>query len=209
MKLINPAVLADLKAGRPIKLDLGAGPIPREGFYAVDRHVGPTTDIEADLSRPFSALPDSSVSHVYSRHTLEHVENILLLMAEIHRVCTSDARVEIIVPHFSNVFGYSDPTHVRLFGIYSMFYFSPAEHQPRRKVPDYYCPAKFRVTRIQLDFYRIGRIDTFFVPFFARWVNGSFARQEFYERRLSSYFHAWQINFLLGPIKPLAPAPSC
>jgi SAM-dependent methyltransferase len=205
MKVLNPAVLADMNARRGLRLDLGAGITPREGFYAVDKYEGPKTDIVADLSQPLVRLPDNSVSHIYSRHTLEHVENMLLLMSEIHRVCTPDAEVEIIVPHFSNVYGYSDPTHVRLFGIYSMFYFSPEEHQPKRKVPSYYTSAHFRVMSIEIGFYHYGLIDFLLVPLLSRWVNSSFGRQEFYERRLSSRFHAWQIRFFLSPIKTGAP----
>ena len=59
------------------------------------------------------------------------------------------ARLEVIVPHFSNPRGYSDPTHVRFFGLYSFYYFCAAEDQPRRKVPSFYCPARFRVQSLQ------------------------------------------------------------
>jgi hypothetical protein len=33
--------------------------------------------------------------------------------------------IEIIVPHFSNPHYYSDPTHVRFFGLYTMSYSKP------------------------------------------------------------------------------------
>ena len=72
------------------------------------------------------------MTEIYSRHPLEHVRNFLPLMAELHRVTRPGGRIEIIVPHFSNPYGYSDPTHVRHFGLYTFFYFADEEDQPRR-----------------------------------------------------------------------------
>ena len=167
----------------------------------MDKYLGPKTDILMDLSQPFTELPASCVSHVYSRHTLEHLPDILPLFSELHRICRPDAVIDIIVPHFSNVYGYSDPTHVRLFGIYSMYYFSPQSLQPKRKVPEHYLAEKFRITAIRLEFHRSGFIDWMLARLMKRWVNRSFARQEFYERGLARIFRAWQVRYLMSPLK--------
>ena len=60
-----------------MRLDLGAGQRPADGFYAVDQHALPGIDIVADLNGPLDLLPDGSVAEVYTCHTLEHVDRFL------------------------------------------------------------------------------------------------------------------------------------
>src|SRR5262249_45053991 len=137
MKIHNEAVNADLRAGKGLRLNLGSGQTSLPGFYNVDQFGLPGVDIQADLNEPLSALPDNCVDEVYCRHGIEHISRFLELLAELHRVSRPDARIEIIVPHFSNPYGYSDPTHVRFFGLYSFYYFCDEADQPRRKVPSF------------------------------------------------------------------------
>src|SRR4051812_23872522 len=100
MRIVNPAVLADLSAGVPLRLNLGCGRRPRPGFYGVGRVALPGVDVVADLNEPLAELPDGCVAEVYTRHTLEHVERLLELLAEVHRVTAAGGRVEVVVPHF-------------------------------------------------------------------------------------------------------------
>ncbi|ODS24424.1 hypothetical protein AB835_03760 [Candidatus Endobugula sertula] len=186
----------------PIKLDLGSGGSRKEGYYSVD-HIGlKGVDIIADLNKPLELFPDNSVSHIYTRHTLEHIDNLLPLLQEIWRISKHNAKIEIIVPHFSNVFAYSGPTHVRFFGLYTMFYFVSPENQPsKRKVPTFYSDTRFYVDSLRIQFYRLNVFDRVFVPIFSKLVNSCFFSQEFYERRLSGIFRAWQITYIMRPQK--------
>ena len=43
------------------------------------------------------------------------------------------------------------PTHVRFFGLYSFYYFAETADQPRRKVPNFYTPLRFRVESIRFQ----------------------------------------------------------
>jgi hypothetical protein len=209
MKIVNEQVIRDIKNGVPIKIDLGTGGAGRNGFYSLDKLPLNGVDIVADLNEPLDQLADNSVGEVYSHHTLEHIDNFLGLMSEIHRITRRDGRIQIIVPHFSNPYGYSDPTHVRFFGLYTMYYFAPPQEQPKRKVPAYYSQTRFHVESIQIQFYRNGLLDRLFASGFSRMINRSFGWQEFYERRLSAFFHARQIEFILRPIKDPVKAPEC
>ena len=202
MEFLNQKVIEDLAAGIPISLDLGSGGIRIEGFYGVDHLPLPGVDIVANLNLALDKIPDNSVTRIRSNHALEHVQEFLPLMREIHRICRSDARIEIVVPHFSNVYGFSDPTHVRFFGLYSMYYFVSPEQQPRqRRVPAFYSDTRFTIDKIWFEFYRIGWFDTIFASLVSRVVNRSLACQDFYERRLSSLFHARQLVFRMRPVK--------
>src|SRR5262245_23400057 len=202
MRIVTNSVADDLQAGRGLRLNLGCGARPRPGFYGVDRVALPGVDIVADLNQPLSQLPDDSVDEVYTRHTLEHVDALLPLMAELHRVTRPDGRIEIIVPHFSNPYGYSDPTHVRFFGLYSFFYFSDEADQPRRKVPAFYTPQRFTVEQVRIHPMKrtfLGRLVGSVVK---RVINRSVSRLDCYERNLCRCLPADSIRYVLRAKKP-------
>jgi hypothetical protein len=197
MRIVNPAVRRDLAAGVPLRLDLGCGQRPRADFYGVDRAELPGVDIAADLNEPLADLPVDSVAEVYTRHTLEHVEKLLDLLAEIHRVTKPGGRVEVIVPHFSNPYGYSDPTHVRFFGLYSFFYFCDPTDQPRRKVPSFYLPQRFVVEAVRVNLLSGTVVDKAVRAVLQPLVNLGPGWQDWYERRLCRWFPASDIRYVL------------
>ena len=202
MKILNPKLENDIASGIPLKLDLGCGQRPRKGYYAVDHLDVEGVDLMADLNKPLELLPDNSTDYVFSHHVFEHVHEFQALMREIHRIVAPGGTVEIVVPHFSNVFGYSDPTHVRFFGLYTMYHFVSPENQPKkRKVPAFYTDTRFFMTSLRIEFYRKGLLDKILEPFFKRLVNINIYTQNFYERRLSSLFHARQIRYIMRPEK--------
>jgi ubiquinone/menaquinone biosynthesis C-methylase UbiE len=149
------------------------------------------------LNQPLEAIPDGIVDYIYSRHTFEHINNLTGLMEEIHRILSSRGKVDVVVPHFSNVYGHSDPTHVRVFGIGSMYYFCSQEQQPKRKVPSFYSKARFQVSSINLRFYREDWLDNLVAPWLEKLVNRSYRTQVFYERHFAYIFPAWEISFQL------------
>jgi len=159
-------------------------------------------DVVADLNKPLDLFPENSVSAIYSNHVFEHIQEFMGLMKEVHRITRPKGGIEIIVPHFSNAFGYSDPTHVRFFGLYTMNYFvAPEKQQGARKVPIFYSDTRFVIKDIKIEFYPITIFDRFFNQYIKRLINYSATTQNFYERRLSSIFHAWQIRYVMTPDK--------
>jgi SAM-dependent methyltransferase len=203
MRLINPQIAKDLAQGKLLRIDLGSGPKPRKGFYALDQVQLDGIDIVADLNEPLDLLPEDCAEYVFSSHTLEHVEKLLPLLAEIHRITRPNGVIEIIVPHFSNPYYYSDPTHVRFFGLYTMNYFVDTDKQPHsRKVPAFYSGTRFEVDSVSISFYRFNLLDRIFVPFLRYFVNRSARAQDFYELRLSWLFPAAEIRYKMHPCKP-------
>jgi len=179
MRLINPQVSADIAVGKLLRLDLGAGPRPRSGCYSLDQFDLSGIDIVADLNQPFDQLPDNCAEYIFSSHALEHVEHLLPLLGELHRITRPDGLIEIVVPHFSNPYYYSDPTHRRFFGLYTMSYFVPTELQsPARTVPNFYSPTRFRLEAVKFHFYRTSLVDRIFVPILRYFVNRSPAAQD-------------------------------
>lgn len=197
MRILNPKVRDDLATGRPIRLNLGVGHRPRDSYFGLDWIEMPGVDIVADLNEPLTDLPANSVEAIYTHHTFEHVVNFLPLLKELHRVVIPDGRIEVVVPHFSNPYGYSDPTHVRFFGLYSFYYFSDETDQPRRKVPAFYLPERFAVEAIKITlmptflmFKPVRRLVT-------KIVNSSIWMLDWYERSWCRHFPADSIKYVL------------
>jgi len=184
-----------------ISINLGSGRKPHADI-GIDRFALPGVAIVADLERGLGFLRDDSVDRVVCEHFLEHIGQFEGLMAEIHRVCKPGATVEIAVPHFSNPHYYSDYTHRRFFGLYTFDYFTPRPLQPlKRKVPDYYGGARFRVLRREYGFASRVKIRRWFKGLVQRYVNSSRGRQEFYEESLCWMVPCHEIRFVLAPIK--------
>lgn len=197
MRIVNPKVQDDLNAGKKIRLNLGVGHRSRPGFYGLDWIEMPGVDVVADLNEPLSGLPDNSVEAIYTHHTFEHVVNFLPLLKEIHRIVIPNGSVEVVVPHFSNPYGYSDPTHVRFFGLYSFYYFSDEEDQPKRKVPAFYLPERFAVDGVKITMMPtlimckpIRRLTT-------KIVNSSIGMLDWYERSWCRHFPADSMKYSL------------
>src|SRR5262245_48791373 len=203
MKLVNPQIAKDLQEGKPLRIDLGSGPRPRAGCYALDHLALEGIDIVADLNRPLELLPDDCAEYIYSSNVLEHVNDLLPLLAELHRITRPGGLIEIIVPHFSNPYYYSDPTHVRFFGLYTMNYFVDTEKQPQAwRVPAFYSATRFEMESVRLLFYRTNLFDRLFVPFLRYLVNHSARTQNFYERRLCWILPASEVRYLMRACKP-------
>ena len=206
MRILNPAVRHDLDAGRRLRLNLGAGQRRLPGFYNLDFVELPGVDIVADLNEPLSDLPDGCVEEVYTRHVLEHVNRLLELLGEVHRITCPDGRIEVIVPHFSNPYGYSDPTHVRFFGLYSFFYFADEADQPRRKVPSFYSTVRFRVESVRFNLMRATFVERLGRKLLQPLINRGVGWLDWYERRCCRLFPVDDVRYVLRPVKPGAGA---
>lgn len=202
--VVNDALLEDLRAGRPVEIDIGAGTDRRPGHYSLDRRELPGVDVVADLEEPLDAFPDASVARVHAHHVLEHVVALDALLDELHRILRPDGRLVTTVPHWANPLGFSDPTHVRFFGLWSWCYLAPPEEQPLpRKVPTYRPDRRFRIEHLELGF----RPATGLGRRVERWVNASPRRMEFYERNLARHYWPYEIRCTLSPVRPGPGAP--
>ena len=202
MKFLSIEAAEDVKHARPLRLELGSGGFIREGYYGVDALEMPGVAIQADLNLPLSLLPDDSVGEVVSHHCFEHVANFLGLMRELHWVMRPGARMTIVVPHFSNPYYYSDPTHLRFFGLYTMHYFVSEANQPgERKVPCFYTDLRFEVLKVAIDLMPRSLFTRLRWPFLSKLINRSFAWSDWYERRLCWTVPASTIEYVLSPVK--------
>ena len=153
------------------------------------------------LSMIVAKLPERAIA-VYSSHLFEHVADVTALVDELERVLAVDGLLHIVVPHFSNAYYYSDPTHRRPFGLYTFSYFAE-DPLFRRRVPTYGRRPRLRLETARLNFRSA-------IEFRVRWrlkasvgrlVNASVRLQEFYEENLAALFPCYELEFTLRKMR--------
>ncbi len=95
-----------------LRLNLGSGNEPLQGWTNVDSREIPGVDVVADVT----ALPfeDGSASEVNASSLLEHFRDPYVVLDEIHRVLAPDGTLAVRVPSPWSQAGLLDPTHVFL-----------------------------------------------------------------------------------------------
>jgi len=193
-------VFERVRNGDTIELELGCGPGKRHVHaLGVDQLDYPGVDLVGDVFEILTRLPAGCVTGVYTYHFLEHITDLGRLLDELSRVMKPCASLRVEVPHFSNPYYYSDPTHVRQFGLYTFCYLADCELY-RRAVPKYGLSPKFSLKDVRLQFdspFLVRKIIKRLVgPVFnlTRWL------QEFHEENLCYLFPAYQIRYELQRI---------
>ena len=178
-------IVEPISAG--LRLNLGCG--RRKFDDAVNLDITPATnpDVVHDLAILPCPFDDSTFREVIAFDVIEHLDDFLGTMEEIHRICRAGATVDISVPHYSSRYAYTDPTHRRFFGVASMDYLSE-EH-----AFGFYSEARFKVLRNQI----------FFEPSLLSRLVWRLANRfpDVYERRFAWIYPAWFVSFQLEVVK--------
>ncbi len=106
-------------------LDLGCGNKKRPGAFGVDFNNRTAADLVHNLNVFPYPLADESFDEIYLDNTLEHLDDVIRVMEEVHRICKPGGRVKVIVPYFRSVWAAIDPTHRHAFAVDSFAYFDP------------------------------------------------------------------------------------
>ena len=128
-------------------IDVGCGRNKFPDSTGIDFAQNSFADVMHDLNVFPYPLADSSFDVVLCRNVIEHVQNIVGLMEEMHRIGRNGADVVITTPHFSSLYSYQDPTHVRHLALDSLDYFT--EHT---KHSNFYSNKRFAMVRKEIDF---------------------------------------------------------
>lgn len=134
-------------------LDLGCGRNKVAGAIGVDRYAVEGVDVVHDLDTYPYPFQTGSFSEIHARHVIEHVESVVCLMNELHRIARNDARIHIHTPHYSYMGSWRDPTHRHHFSCYSFEYFEKGHPG------HYYAGAnRFRVLSVNVRMLKLWRM---------------------------------------------------
>jgi ubiquinone/menaquinone biosynthesis C-methylase UbiE len=128
------------------KLNLGCGEDVKSGYVNMDLLKLKGVDVVHDINKFPWPFKENEFDLVYTSHVIEHVDDLVKVMAEIRRICKPKARIHIRVPHFSCGVSYRDPTHKRLFSYFTFDYFTE---------DCFYGLPKFKIINRKLNFTRL------------------------------------------------------
>jgi SAM-dependent methyltransferase len=168
-------------------LNLGAGQKRRDDCVNVDLVADTNPELVWDLNQVPWPLPANYFREVHAYDVIEHLENLVGVMEEIHRVSAPGAVLRITLPHFSSANAYTDPTHRHYFSWFSFHYFTGENNW------GFYTKKRFKRRASQLHFY----------PSLMNKLVWRLANRfpEAYEKRWAWIFPAWYLSFELEVVK--------
>lgn len=86
----------------------------------LDFHKKEQVDVVYDLNKGKLPFKDNTFDIVYTHHVLEHLENLVPVLLDVHRILKKGGRFLICVPHISYLDSLGDLSHKRLFSYSSL-----------------------------------------------------------------------------------------
>ena len=128
-------------------LDVGCGdardPRATSGID-IRRYAG--VEIVHDLERFPWPIADGRFDRIILRDVIEHLQDVVRTMEELHRIAKPAGRIEIWTPHYSHPNSFHDPTHKHHFSLGTFDYFTGDRAYPR------YVSCQFRMAEKRLIF---------------------------------------------------------
>lgn len=134
-------------------IDLGCGPDKVDGCFGVDNYQFEGVDLVCDLNQYPWPLEDNSFDEIWARHIIEHVDDAVSFLKEIHRIGKPGAKVHIKTPHFSSASSWADITHVRHLSVKWHATFTRSDRYMSCKLP------KFSLAANTIEFSHPNRLD--------------------------------------------------
>ena len=114
-------------AEKPV-LHLGCGTRPREGCLNVDCVKLPGVDVVWDLNTYPWPFATGAWHQVLAYHVLEHLDDLVHAVSELHRILAPGGRAEVRVPHMAGCGAWNNPTHRHFFTRSTLDYFKRGHH---------------------------------------------------------------------------------
>lgn len=118
-----------------LKLDLGSGQNPKEGFEGVDLHAANAKHKVHLWDGNMWPWAESSVDELHAAHVIEHidalyikkytggsVDALLFFFDEAYRIAKPGATFKLQWPALQNVRAFQDPTHRRFIPMQTLYY---------------------------------------------------------------------------------------
>ncbi len=174
-------------------LDVGCGPSKYPGAIGVDMNARTAADVICHLDRGRLPFEDNSFDEIRAVHLIEHVEDVIATMEELHRVARAGGTIFIVTPHYTDLASYTDPTHRRHLSTESFHYFYAGGLHGEEM---WYTRARLRELRMHIKLLRLWRLLGFeFLVNHARWF------RRFWEYYLSFVIRGKVMEFTFEVVK--------
>ena len=105
---------------------MGCGNRKRNGYIGIDINPNSKADIIHDLNTFPYPFDTSFFDEVYADNVIEHLNDVMRVMEELHRIIKPEGKLIIKVPYFRSRYACTDPTHKHFFSTESFSYFDPS-----------------------------------------------------------------------------------
>ena len=172
---------------KKLKLILGSAGVQTPDAVTLDINPDNHPDVVHDLNHTPWPFEDNQFQEVVCHHVLEHLTQLNSVMDELHRICRTDGKIYIEVPHHSSWMAHT-PEHVLQFNPYSL--------------DGYLADGENRWMKRKLTFRLIQREITFHKAFRRYFLHRLFNKYSMlYERFWTYIFPAEHLKWVLTPNK--------
>lgn len=131
-------------------LDIGCGNRKAPGAIGIDFNDTLSADIIHNLNEFPYPFEDNEFDEVFIGGTLFLLDNAILVMEEVHRICKKQAKIVIVQPYFRSVWNYADPWMKNFGTVHSFAFYDPDDPICIRYQ---YTKARFKTDSISFDEY--------------------------------------------------------
>lgn len=139
-----PNLKEKAKTCRAVQLGSGMSTV-LHGIVNVDINSATNPNVLCDLNAKWFPFKDNAFDMVVTISLLEHLNDFVTAMGEIHRIAKPGASVHILVPHFSSAAAFVDPTHRQRLSVRSCDYFIVGTEIEQNY--GFYLPYRFRLKK--------------------------------------------------------------
>lgn len=170
-----------------MKLNIGCGSDIREDYINIDRAKNPGVDVVFDLEELPYPFEDNSVDEIYASHILEHFQDPIAIIHELHRILKVGGQLRIKVPH---------PTNPGIFSVYHKSHFCLTDFY---RMTDYDDPIelsadkieKFKLKQLRINFLKGIHFHNYIIEPLAN------IHPQLYEHLFSGLFHAKEYDVII------------
>lgn len=130
-------------------LNLGCGADYREGMVNID-YFAERVDVRHDLNLFPYPFDEDTFDQIRCMNIIEHLDDVVAVMGELHRIARDGARITIRVPHFRSACLYEDITHRHGFAWRTMDVFTD-----NSSVYGEYSNARYRIIERRYTPYKV------------------------------------------------------
>lgn len=145
------------------KLNFGCGKEIKKGWINADRQRGEKIDKSFDFNKFPYPFKDDTFDFILADNVLEHLEEPIKVLEELHRISKKGAIIKIIVPYYHCRGAYNDITHKHFFNEATFDnIINPNKHYTLENKEQ-----KLKIKKLRLIPTRLGRL---IYPKRARWL---------------------------------------
>ena len=150
---VRPPAAAGASGGGGLKiLDIGCGKHKTPGAIGLDSNPRTGADVIHSLDVVPYPFPDNEFDLIVGNQVIEHVEDVLAVVAELYRIARPGAIIRLDTPHYSDIASYTDPTHKHHLTTESFAYFTG-----KRPDFDFYSEVSLRPRTVRVTLLKLWR----------------------------------------------------